>query len=55
MTEEQQKLHNSIGNALGECKKRLFDRLKAGTDLQDAVAVFVAELNLALEVVARET
>lgn len=54
MTPEQQKLHNSIGNALGECKKRLFDRLKDGANLQDAVALFVAELSLALEVVARE-
>lgn len=44
-----QHLHNKIGNAIGECKRRLFDRLKNGADLEDAIAQFVGELRLALD------
>lgn len=49
-----QHLHNKIGNAIGECKRRLFDRLKGGVDLNTALASFFAELTLALETIARE-
>lgn len=49
-----QHLHNKIGNAIGECKKRLFDRLKAGANLDNALAQFFGELTLALETIARE-
>lgn len=49
-----QHLHNKIGNAIGECKKRLFDRLKAGADLNNALAQFFGELTLALDTIARE-
>lgn len=49
-----QHLHNKIGNAIGECKKRLFDRLKESDDIQTQLARFFAELELALETVVRE-
>lgn len=50
---EREKILNSLGNNIGEIKKRLFDRIKAGADLKDAISVFIAELTLALEMVAR--
>lgn len=49
-----QHLHNKIGNAIGECKKRLLDRLREGANIDDALAQFFGELTLALETVARE-
>lgn len=50
----EQHLNNKIGNAVGECKKRLFDRLKESDDLETQLARFFAELELALQTVARE-
>lgn len=50
----EQSLNNKIGNAVGECKRRLFDRLKESNDLETQLARFFAELQLALETVARE-
>lgn len=44
----EQHLHNKIGNQIGEAKRRLFDRLKNGADLETAIAQFVGELRLAL-------
>lgn len=45
----EQHLNNKIGNAVGECKRRLFDRLSNGADLATAIAQFVGELRLALD------
>lgn len=42
-------LHNKIGDAIRDCKQRLFKRLKAGAELEDAVAQFIGELRLALD------
>lgn len=47
-------LHNRIGDAVRECKLRLFKRLKDGTDIETALALFFGELTLALETIARE-
>ena len=44
-----QHLHNKIGNAIGECKRRLFDRIRNGADIETAFAQFVGELRLALD------
>lgn len=44
-----QHLNNKIGNAIGECKRRLYDRLKAGVDLETAISLFVGEIRLALD------
>lgn len=41
-----QHLHNMIGNAIGECKKAMYVRLKNGQDLAEAMAQFFAELNV---------
>lgn len=49
-----QHLHNKIGNAIGECKRRLFDRLNNGANLDDAIAQFVGELRLALATITGE-
>lgn len=51
---KQQHLHGKIGDAIYECKKRLFGRLKAGADLDTAIAQFTGELRLALETILRE-
>lgn len=40
-----QHLHNMIGNAIGECKKAMMDRLKTGADVVEVMAQFFAELN----------
>lgn len=45
----EQHLNNKIGNAVGECKKRLFDRLNNGADLETALAQFFGELRLVLD------
>lgn len=49
MTPEEQKVRQTIGNAVGEAKRRLFDRLNAGADLDTAIAQFIGELRLALD------
>lgn len=36
-----QHLHNKIGNVIGEEKRELFDRLKAGIAVEVAVSQFV--------------
>lgn len=46
-----QHLHNKIGNAIGEARKRLKDRLKSGANVNDATAVFIAELRLEFETI----
>ena len=51
---DNQHLHNKIGNAVGECKRRLYDRLKTAKDIQTEIARFMAELDLALEVALRD-
>lgn len=45
----EQHLHNRIGNAVGECKKRLFVRLKQGVTLEKAIEDFLAEIRDALK------
>lgn len=50
---EDQHLHNAIGNAVGECKRRLYDRLKETKDVQTEIARFMAELEMALETALR--
>lgn len=42
-------LHNRIGDAIRDCKVRLYKRLKAGADLENAIAQFFGELRLALD------
>jgi hypothetical protein len=39
-----QHLHNKIGNRIGECKRRLFDALRLGADLELAISNFLADL-----------
>lgn len=48
----EQHLNNKIGNAVGECKKRLFNRIRDGADLETAIAQFIGELRLALDSIA---
>lgn len=50
----QQHLHAKIGDAISQCKKRMFQRLKDGVDLGTAVSLFTAEIGMALDVVLRE-
>lgn len=50
----QQHLHSLIGKEIYACKKRFYERLKQGADLDTAIAQFVGELRLGLEVIARE-
>jgi len=45
----EQTISNKIGNAIGECKKRLLDRIKAGADPQTAISLFFAELRLDMD------
>lgn len=52
---EQQHIHGKIGDAIYECKKRLFNQLKAGTDLDTALAQFIRELQEALTEIASKT
>lgn len=40
----KQHLHNRIGNAVGQSKRKLFDSLKAGADLNRAFDLFVSEM-----------
>ena len=51
---EGQHLHNALANEIGTCKRRMFDRLKSGAKLEDAIALFMAELQLALDCVIRK-
>ena len=46
-----QELSNAIGNAVGECKRAMLDRLKAGADLADVMAQFFAELNVRFDAI----
>jgi len=46
-----QHLHNAIGNCVGECKKRLFDRLTAGAEVDESLAIFIRELRVELELI----
>lgn len=50
-----QHLHNRLGNAIGEAKKRMFQRLKANLDLRSAVALFTNELQRALAEIVNQT
>jgi len=45
----QPHLHNKIGDAIRDCKKRLYKRLKEGAELENAVAQFIGELRSALD------
>lgn len=45
----EQSVTNKIGNAVGECKKRLLDRVKTGADTQTAISLFFAELRLEMD------
>lgn len=49
-----QHLHNKLGNAIGEAKKRMFQRLNTGQHLELAIAQFKIELALALNRVEQE-
>ena len=48
-----QHLHNRIGNAIGEQKRKLFDRLKRDEELEVAVSDFIIEVSNALREIAR--
>lgn len=48
------KLHNQLGNAIGEHKKKMFDRLRKGSDLEDAMACFFCELSLSFDEITAE-
>lgn len=48
-------LHNRIGDAIRDCKQRLYGRLKSGADLDTVIAQFIGELRLALEIIERES
>lgn len=55
-TTKGQHLHNKIGNAIGECKKQLYDQLKAGENLALACDKFLNDVTRELRaIVARET
>lgn len=45
-------LHNKIGDAVRDCKQRLYKRLKDGANVEDAIAQFIGEIRLALQVIA---
>jgi hypothetical protein len=49
----EQHLHNKVGNAIGEARRRMLDRLKGGGDLDDVAALFIGEMRLAFETIAR--
>lgn len=49
-----QHLHNRLGNVIGEAKKRMFQRLNTGQDLELAIAQFKIELASALDRVEQE-
>lgn len=51
----QQHLHAKLGDAISECKKRMFKRLASGAELEDVIAQFIGELRLAMEIVLRES
>lgn len=50
----EQHLHNRLGNVIGEAKKRMFQRLNTGQDLELAIAQFKIELASALERIEQE-
>lgn len=47
-------LNNVIGNAVGEAKKRMFQRLDTGQDLKLAIGQFKIELASALDRIEQE-
>lgn len=49
-----QHFQNKIGNVIGDCKKRMFERLHQGQDLELAIDQFLVELRLAFNVVEAE-
>lgn len=49
-----QHLHNALGNVIGECKKVMYERLKAGSDLETVIAQFICELNVELDRIIAE-
>lgn len=49
-----QHLHNAIGNIVGEAKKRMFQRLDTGQDLELAIGQFKIELASALDRIEQE-
>jgi hypothetical protein len=49
----EQPLSNKIGNAVGTCKRRLLDQLKAGANVEQAVAQFLYELQQELRLIVR--
>ena len=44
-----QPLSNKLGNAIGECKRRMLDRVKQGLDLETAIVNFFSELRLEMD------
>ena len=50
-----QHLHNKIGNAIGEAKRRMFQKLKDGSELERSVADFLRELEIALREIVSKT
>ena len=48
-----QTLHSLIGKALYACKKRLFNRLRQGVEVDAAIAQFIQELQKALAEIAK--
>lgn len=51
----EQHLHNKLGNAIGECKSRMYQRLKADLDLRSAIALFMQELQTEFREIVEET
>lgn len=49
-----QHLNNKIGNAVGECKRRMLNRLKAGGDLEEITVRFMDEIRLALSIILQQ-
>lgn len=40
----EQHLHNRIGNAIGEAKRRLLNNLKNGVELERSITEFLSEI-----------
>ena len=50
---EKQTLSNKVGNAIGEARRRMLDRLKAGATFEDAAPLFIGEIKVAFETISR--
>lgn len=50
---KNQHLHNKIGNVVGECKKRLFQSLKVGADVELAISNFLTDLKRELSEIVK--